>query len=145
LKICKGGGELVFGPVALEDLPDLEQRHVGESAIGILLRRRHEPRNEARPHVGQVGGDRIGERKLRRSAAEQFGLAVADERPGDGLDQSAAAKRALGLAGAHLQRGEHRLARALAALERRERHAVDAEDAHDLLDDVGLALDIAAP
>ena len=33
----------------------------------------------------------------------------------------------------------------LAALERRHRHLVDADDAHDLLDDVGLALHVGAP
>ena len=41
--------------------------------------------------------------------------------------------------------GEHRLARRLAAVERRRGHAVDADDAHDLLDDVGLALDVGPP
>ena len=33
----------------------------------------------------------------------------------------------------------------VAALERRHRHLVDADDAHDLLDDVGLAVHIGAP
>ena len=32
-----------------------------------------------------------------------------------------------------------------AAIERRHRHAVDADDAHDLLDDVGLAVHVGAP
>ena len=35
---------------------------------------------------------------------------------------------------------QHRLARRLAAVERRRRHAIDADDAHDLLDNVGLVL-----
>ena len=38
------GGELLLGLVALEDLPDLEQRHVGIAAIGIFLRGRGEAR-----------------------------------------------------------------------------------------------------
>ena len=54
-------------------------------------------------------------------------------------------QRALGLAGADLRRGEHGLARRVAAVERRRRDAIDADDAHDLLDDVGLALDVGPP
>ena len=56
------------------------------------------------------------------SAAEQLRLRLGDERPGDGLDHPARRERALRPARAHLQRGEHRLARRIAALERRERH-----------------------
>ena len=33
----------------------------------------------------------------------------------------------------------------VAAIERRHRHLVDADDAHDLLDDVGLAVHVGAP
>ena len=66
------GGELVLRLVAAEHLPDLEQRRVGKAAVGVLLRRCDQARNEARPHVGEVRGDRVGERKLRLSAAEQF-------------------------------------------------------------------------
>ena len=69
-----GGDELVLGPVAAEDLADLEQRDIGKAAVGVLLRRRDEAGHEARPHVGQLGGDRIGERERRIAAAEQLGL-----------------------------------------------------------------------
>ena len=79
------------------------------------------------------------------AAAEQFGLRLGDERPGHRLGQPARRERALGLAGAHLRRGQHRLARRVAAVERRRRDAIDADDAHDLLDDVGLALDVGPP
>ena len=65
-------GELVLRLVAAEHLPDLEQRGVGKAAVGVLLCRCDQTRDEARPHVGEVGGDRVGERKLRLSAAEQF-------------------------------------------------------------------------
>jgi hypothetical protein len=58
---------------------------------------------------------------------------------------AARSQRALGAAGAKLDRGQHRLAGVVAALERRHRHLVDADDAHDLLDDVGLAVHIGAP
>src|SRR4029077_20485919 len=97
-----GGGELILGPVALEYLADLEQRDVGEAAVGVLLRAGHESRNEARPHVGEVRRDRIGERDLRLSAAEQLGLAPADERPRNRLDHRAAGQCTLGLAVAQL-------------------------------------------
>ena len=41
--------------------------------------------------------------------------------------------------------GQHRLARLLAAPERRHRHLIDADNAHDLLDDIGLAVHVATP
>jgi hypothetical protein len=40
---------------------------------------------------------------------------------------------------------EGRLARRVAALEWRHRHLVDADDAHDLLDDIGLAVHVGTP
>ena len=126
-------------------MSDLEQRDTRETAIGILLRAGHQPGNEARPHVGQIRRDRIGEREFRLPAAEQLRLLLADERPRYGLDHRASRERALGLAVAHLQRREDRLARVLATWERHRRHLVDADDAHDLLDDVGFALDIGPP
>ena len=102
-------------------------------------------RNQARPHVGEIGCDRIGERELGLSAAEQFGVRLRDERPGHGFGQIARGERALGLAGAVLDRRQHRLARRIAAIERSQRHLIDADDAHDLLDDIGLAFDVRAP
>src|SRR5262249_57485317 len=71
--------DLVLRLVASEDLPDFEQGDIGEPAIGILLRRRDQARDQARAHVGKLGGDRIGERKLGLAAAEQPGLRLADE------------------------------------------------------------------
>src|ERR1700756_2203588 len=47
--------------------------------------------------------------------------------------------------GAELDRRQHRLARCVAPLERRLGHIVDADNAHDLLHDVGLAVHVAAP
>ena len=38
------GGELILRLVALENLPDLEQRDVGEAAVGVLLRGRDQAR-----------------------------------------------------------------------------------------------------
>ena len=137
--------QLILRPVALEHLADLEQRHIGKAAIGIGLRRGDQTRQQARPHVGQIGRDRIGERELGLAAAEQFGMRLGDERPRHRLDHAARGQRALGAAGAQLDRREDRLARRVAAFERRHRHLVDADNAHDLLDDVGLAVHVGAP
>ena len=82
-------GELVLRLVATENLSDLEQGHVVEAAIGIGLRSRDQAGNEARAHIGKVGGDRIGERQFRLAAAEQFGAGTRDERPGHRLDHGA--------------------------------------------------------
>ena len=137
-----GGDQLILRPVALENLSDLEQRDVGKSAIRIGLRRRDKARQQARPHLGQIGRDRIGQRQFALPAAEQFGMRFGDERPRHRLDHAAHGERALGAAGAQLDRVKDRLARIVAALERRHRHLVDADDAHDFLDDVGLAVNV---
>src|SRR6185437_13900152 len=61
------------------------------------------------------------------------------------LDHATLGECALGASGALLDRRQHRLARILAALERRHRHLIDTDNAHDLLDDVSLALHVGAP
>ena len=142
---ARGGGELVFGLVALEYLADLEQRDIANAAIGIALRRHDQARQQARPHVGELRGDRVGQCELALAAAEQLGLALRHERPRHRFDESACRKRALGLAGALLDRGQHWLARILATRERRRLNLVDADDAHDLFDDVGAAVYVRAP
>ena len=142
---ARRGGELIARLIAAKDLSHLEQSGVGEAAVGISLRGGDQARNKTRPHVGKVGGDGIGECQLRLAAAEQFGLLLGDEGPGQRLNQIAGSKGAPGFARAKLDRREHRLARRGAAIERRRRHAVDAENAGDLLDDIGLALHVAAP
>ena len=69
-----GGGELICRRVAAKDLADFEQADIGKAAVGVLLRGRDQAGNEARPHVGKFGRDRIGERQFRLAAAEQLGL-----------------------------------------------------------------------
>ena len=56
------------------------------------------------------------------AAAEELGVLLPDERPGHRLDHAARGERALGRAGADLQRGQDRLARRVIARERRRRH-----------------------
>ena len=114
-----GGGELIGRRVAAKDLADFEQGGIGEAAVGVLLRRRDQAGDQARPHVGEIGGDRIGQRQFRLAAAEQFGVGFGNERPGHRFDKIARGERALGFARAQLDRREHRLARRLAAIERR--------------------------
>src|SRR5215467_589603 len=121
------GGELLLRLIALVDLSDLEQRNVGVSAVGIFLHCGHESWNQTRPHVGEIGRDGVGERKLRLAAAEQFGLWLGNERPRHRFDQAARAERAFGLARAQLDRSKDGLARKGAALERRWWHAVEAD------------------
>ena len=68
------GGQLILRPVAPEHLAYLEQRDIRKAAIGFGLHRGDQTRQQARPHVGQIRGDGIGERELSLAATEQFGL-----------------------------------------------------------------------
>ncbi len=68
-----------------------------------------------------------------------------NERPGDRFDQIARRQRPFGFARPRLDRRKHRLARRLAAIERRQRHTIDADDAYHLFDHVGLALHVRPP
>ena len=57
------GDALVVLAVAAEHLADLEQRDVAEAAPRVAFGRGDEAGNEARAHVGKVGGDRVGQRQ----------------------------------------------------------------------------------
>lgn len=84
--------------------------------------------------------------RLRRAAAEELRLVVRNEGPCHGFDEAARRERALGDTRALLQHGEHRLDDlALDARQRRRGHAIEAGDADDLLDEIGLAADIGTP
>ena len=50
----------------LKICPTSNSADIGKAAIGILCAAATRPGNEARPHVGEVGRDRIGERERRR-------------------------------------------------------------------------------
>ena len=142
---ARGGGELVLRPVAAEDLPDLEQRHVGEAAVGVPLRAAIRP------------GSRLG-RMSERSAAiglasassalpppnsSACGLAMNDQVTASTMPRAASARLALRVRICTAVRIGLRALRA--AVERRRRHAVDADDAHHLFDDVGLAVHVRPP
>ena len=135
-----------FSPGAEEDLPDLEQRDVVQRPAGIAFGRGDEAGDEARAHVRQVGGDRVGERERRPPLPEQLGRGLRDEGPGHRLAQRQGGQRAPGEASALLQRRQHRRGHPVVeAGQRRHRGSVDADDAQDLLDDVGLHLDVRPP
>ena len=71
---------------------------------------------------------------------------VRDERPGHRLDETGSRQRPFGRPDALLQRGQHRRRHALMfAREGPRRHAVEAGDAHDLLDEIGFAFNIRPP
>ena len=115
--------ELILRPVAPEDLSDFEQRDVGKSAIAIGLRRGDQARQQARPHVGQIGGDRIGEREFasaRRRTVRHAALAMNDQVTASTMPRAASARLARRVRS--WIGGEDRLAR----LRRRDRTASSA-------------------
>ena len=112
----RGGGELILRLVALENLADFEQRDIGEAAVGVGLRRWRRG-----PAAGSAACRRDRPRSDWRAPARlapppnSSACGFGDERPGHGLDHAARGQRALGAAGARLDRRQHRLARRVAA------------------------------
>ncbi len=142
----RGGDALVVFARAEKNLPDLEQRDIAEAPAGVALGRGDKPRNEARAHVGEISRDRVGERERGRAAAERFRRHPGDERPGHCFAQGERGQRALGEPGALLHEREDGFGRALVEPgQGRGRGAVDAGDAQNLLDDIGLHLNVGAP
>ena len=142
---CRPDG-LAFGLVGGEALPDFEQGHVAIAAVCVALGRFHEAGQQARAHVGEVRGDRIGKGQALVAASEQRGFIASNERPRHRLDEAAGREKALGEPGALLDERQHRLGDArLDARQRLRLDAVDAGDTDDLFDEVGLALDVGPP
>jgi biotin carboxyl carrier protein len=108
-RIGRAGAVEMRGNIAEKDLPDLEQRDIAKTAIRIALGGLDQPGQQRRPHVGKVGGNRVGQPERSLAAAEMRGFVMGDERPGDGFDQPARGQRPLGQPGALLQHGQHRL------------------------------------
>ena len=90
------------GLVAAKDLPDLEQRHIRDAPIGIALRGGDQPGNQARPHVGQISRDRIGQPQGVRGSAEPFGVLARHEAERHALHQAARRQRPTGNRGSLL-------------------------------------------
>ena len=130
---------------AAKHLSDLEQRDILNAAIRIALRGHDEPRHQARTHIGKIRRDRVGEAQLGLAAAESLRRALRDKRPRHCLDHAAQGQRPLGEPRALLKDGEHGLVHLVDAQDRREWHIIDADNACDFLDDIGLALNIRTP
>ena len=141
----RGRDALVVFARPEKHLPDFEKRDVAQGPACIALRGGDEARNEARAHVGKLRRDRIGERERRRTAAEQFrrGLRPTTRSP----PRAAKARRArFGQPRTLLQERQHGLWHALIEPGQwGRRRAVDAGDAQNLLDDVGLDQHVRTP
>src|SRR6188508_1903547 len=139
-----GGRELVGGLIAFEDLANFEHCGVGEPAVGIALRCHDQAGNKARPHVGQLGGDRIRKCKLLCAATKQLGFSLRYERPCHGFKQSARRKRSLCFARTILNRSENGLA-GLLSPETGRWYTVHADNTHELLDNIGTTGNVWSP
>ncbi len=124
---------------------DLEECAVGETAVGVAPRRADQVGQDRRAHDLELGADRVDEAQLGRHAAEEFGLARRHERKGDRLDEPTRRERAAHEADATLHRRQGRPRQGRLACEGHRRDRIVAVNAQDLLDEVGLAFDIAPP
>ena len=113
----------------------------------LRARRLQQVRQHRRPHHVEIGADRVGERHRRPVAAEQLGDARRrHEGEGHRLDQAARGQRALRDRHAPLRRRDRRPPAAPSSRGSGTAGiAVEAVDAQHLLDEIGLALDVAAP
>ena len=116
------------------------------AAVGVALRGRQQAGQQARAHVasGRRRSDWRGS-SARRAAAEELGVGPGDERPGHRLDHAARGERALGGAVRSWPAVSTGLATPSPPRQRCDAKSVDAVHAHDLLDEVGLAVDVRAP
>src|SRR6478609_2218710 len=103
-----GGGDLILWKGPAIGLAKLEQRAVSKAAIAISLRGSDEAWQKSRPHLGELGRDRIAESEFRRAAAEKLRLIRRHERPGHRLDQSARSKHTPHAPRPELHLGQHR-------------------------------------
>ena len=142
---ARGGEALACLAGVEKNLADFEQRLIAQAARGVAIGRGDKARQQARPHVGKIAGDRIGERQFRRAAAKSLRLLFRNEGPCHRFDEALAGERAPRVAGALLHQGQHGRGDAIRSRQRRRGHIVDADHAHDFFDDVGLALDVGAP
>ncbi len=134
------GRMLAIGQVAAADL---EQPHGRDAALQVARARRQQAGQQRRPHDLQVFADRVGEAP--RAPAERRGLRFAEEAPRHRLVQPA---RGGGAADAAFQLLFGRGGRARDAGRARQRDGrdlVDPLDADHFLDQIGGAVDIAAP
>ena len=137
---------LVLGRIAAIGLPHLEQRrHRQSRGCGCAARRRAGPAaGSAASTTSRSRSDwrapaRPGRRRSACAVARVMNdQVIASTRPRPASDAARAAHAALGL-------GEHGARHAGRARHRRRRHLVEADDAHDLLDEIGGAVHVGPP
>ena len=141
-----GGGEhLTLRRVIAIERPEFEQCHIGEAAIGVAACRGDQPRQQGWPHRIEIGADRVDETQFGLGAPEQIRLARRDERERHRFRQPALGERAAHQLGPALLRRQCRTRQRGCPFERDRRDLVVALDAQYLLDEIGLADDVAAP
>ena len=95
--------------------------------------------------IGHIGSDRIAQLELRPATAKGFCGTFRDERPRNGLHHAARSKRPLGIARADLQRCQDLAIDGPMTGQRLRLNQIDAVNAHDLFDQIRLAIDIGTP
>ncbi len=139
------GWLLAAGLQALVDRPDFEQAHARKTARGIAAGRFEQVGQGRGPHAVQFRGDGIGQHQGVITPAKQGRPVLAHERPGDGFGIAQSRQRPAAGARLGLWRRQHAARTRIDDGQGYRRNGVEAMDAGDVLDEVGLAFDIAAP
>src|SRR5208283_359069 len=141
-----GGDLLTVFAVARKDLPDLEKRDVAMATVGVALRRRDQPWQQAWPHIGKLRGNRIGERQGSPAAAKHLRTLARDERPCHRFDKAVGGQRAFGALDSLLHQSQHRFRDRVSGRARQwgRRDTVEPSDTQDFFDEIGLALDVGS-
>ncbi len=138
-------GHLTLGAVVAVKRPQFEQRDIRKAAIGVAPRRLDQVRQRARAHHVEIAADRIDEGQFGPGAAEQRRRLRRQERKRDRLGQAAFGQRAAHQFDTAAARVDRRAGHRGFARQRHRRDFVVALDPQHLLDEIGLALDVAAP
>ena len=136
---------LGFRCIAFIGTRDLEQCQIVEAPIRVALGSTEQARQKRRTHIGHLGSDRIAQLELRPATAKGFCGTFRDERPRNGLHHAARSKRPLGIARADLQRCQDLAIDGRMTGQRLRLNQIDAVNAHDLFDQIRLAIDIGTP
>lgn len=96
-------------------------------------------------HVGEFGGDGIGQLQLRRATAETRRVCGRNEAPCHRFVEAARGEHAARETAAVLDGGQHARGDVAETRQRIDRHVVDANHAHGLFGEIGLLRDVRAP
>ena len=134
------GRLLAIGKIAP---PDFEQTNAACPAIVIAPRRGNQAGDQRRAHMLHLFANRVGQHIRRPAEQRRFGLA--DEAPVDRLVEPACGRRAPQLAFDHLSARRGRLGDPVGSRQRGRDNLVVTDDPHHFLDQIGAAIDVAAP